>query len=48
MIDIQDVRLNLLAIASATDCPLRAAFAHWIFSTERRGAVGTSACSRRT
>jgi hypothetical protein len=38
MIDVQDVRLDLLAIASATDCPMRAAAAHQRVSAERRGA----------
>jgi hypothetical protein len=38
VIDIQDVRLDLLAIASATDCPLRAALAYRTTSTERRRA----------
>jgi hypothetical protein len=44
MIDFQDVRLDLLAIASATDCPNRAPLACRIVRTERRGARSTLLC----
>jgi hypothetical protein len=38
MIDVQDVRLYLLAIANATDCPMWEDAAHQLVSAERRGA----------
>ena len=43
MIDVQDVRLDLLAIASATDCPMWCDLAAACACTDRRPATARAA-----